>query len=138
MTTSHGDAWKTDSLVKKYLEGIRGAIPMAAEQIEMMLRLIAASGGKVQRVLDLGAGGGALSLAVLDRFPSAHVTVVDFSEAMLEQAREAVPAGRSRIILADLSDPRWVRLVESEAPYDAVVSGYAIHHLAPHMDQPCR
>ena len=127
MTTSAGDAWKAASLVKKYLDGIRGAIPLAAEQIEMMLRLVAASGVEIKRVLDLGAGGGAISLAVLDRFPGAHITLVDFSEAMLEQACGAVPAEQSRVILADLADPTWTANVEG--PFDAIVSGYAIHHL---------
>ena len=35
--------WQTSALVTTYLEGVRGAIPLAQEQIDVMLRLIAAA-----------------------------------------------------------------------------------------------
>ena len=34
-------------------------------------------------------------------------------------------------VLADLGSPDWVQAVAGDAPYDAIVSGFAIHHL-PH------
>jgi trans-aconitate methyltransferase len=91
--------WQTSALVATYLEGVRGGIPLAQEQIDVMLRLIAAAGGeRAISFLDLGCGDGVLAHAVLDRFPSAHGVLADFSEPMLEAARQrlAQHAGRAQ------------------------------------------
>jgi trans-aconitate methyltransferase len=122
------EAWKDPALVRKYLTGIRAAIPLAAEQIDVMLRLIEADGREVRSFLDLGAGAGTLSLAILERWPGARPTLVDYSDPMLEEARSALGDGAD-IVKADLADPVWLALVRGSAPFDAVVSGYAIHHL---------
>ena len=39
-------------------------------------------------------------------------------------------AGRCSIVQADLADPAWLRVLGDGTTFDAVVSGYAIHHLA--------
>ena len=129
--TAHSEAWKSESLVRAYLEGLRGAIPLAAEQIDAMLRLVAA-GLAMTRFADLGCGDGMLARTILDAYPQAHATLVDFSEPMLRQAREQLkPCGaRSAIVFGDLADPAWVDAVEQRGPFELVVSGYAIHHLA--------
>jgi trans-aconitate 2-methyltransferase len=43
------------------------------------------------RVVDLGCGPGNSTQLLLERFPEAHVTGTDTSEAMLESARERLP-----------------------------------------------
>ena len=129
--TARSDAWKDETLVRTYLDGIRGAIPLAAEQIETMLRLVDAGGLPVRSFLDVGCGGGALAAALLERYPRANATLVDFSEPMLVEARARLaPFGtQCRFLLGDLSSRDWLRDAGSQAPYDAAVSGYAIHHL---------
>ena len=129
--TAHSEAWKSEALVHAYLEGIQGAIPLVAEQIEATLRLIA-TGQTLTRFADLGCGDGALARIVLDAYPEAHATLVDFSEPMLREARKKLkPYGaRSAIVFADLAVPAWVDAVEQRGPFELVVSGYAIHHLA--------
>ncbi|MYA50853.1 MAG: methyltransferase domain-containing protein [Chloroflexi bacterium] len=81
------------------------------------------------RVLDVGAGYGAVSQAVLDMFPNAHVVLHDFSAPMLEHARERLERYESRTsqVMADLADPAWTQAVGG--PVDGVVSGIAIHNL---------
>ncbi len=130
--TSGADAWKGEELVRKYLDGIRGAIPLASEQIDVLLRVVASAGLRVARFADLGCGGGALAQALLKRYPNANATLVDFSEAMVDEARAALaPYGDQCVVaLSDLSDAAWLHVVESRAPFDVVVSGYAIHHLS--------
>ena len=125
------DAWKGEALVRTYLEGIRGAIPLAREQIDLMLRLIEGAALSVERIADLGCGSGVLARAILDAYPRASATLVDFSEPMLREARTQMQpyAGRCIIAQADLSDPAWAHVLGSEATFDVIVSGYAIHHL---------
>ena len=58
-------------------------------------------------VLDVGAGYGAVSEEVLQAFPAARVTLQDYSQPMLDRARQCL-AGRAdqlRYVLCDLVDP---------------------------------
>ena len=80
-------AWQTQALTDKYLDGVRGAIPLASEQLDIMLTAISMN-GKVDNFLDLGCGSGILSAAILDCFPDAVGTLVDFSEPMLNAAQD--------------------------------------------------
>ena len=134
MTEPRADVWKSASLSAKYLKGIRGAIPLAGEQIDILVRLIgAARGDAVSSFLDLGCGGGILGAAILRRWPQARGLFLDFSEAMLQAAREELaPYGEQVTFLdADYSDPAWVNTAsEGGGPFDAVVSGFSIHHQA--------
>ncbi len=76
------------------------------------------------RIMDLGAGTGLLSAALRERLPEADLLLVDRSELMLGQARQRFAADdRVGVHVADLVDPL------PEGPFDAVVSGLAIHHL---------
>jgi ubiquinone/menaquinone biosynthesis C-methylase UbiE len=113
-----------------YLEGVRGAIPLAAEQLELLLRLLAHQPGGVRRFLDLGCGDGALAVAILGQHPRAHATLLDFSEQMLEAARRrlAGQTRRARFVLADYGRAAWTTAVAGAAPFDAIVSGLSIHH----------
>lgn len=80
-------------------------------------------------VLDIGGGSGVLTAAVLKEFPRAQVAVQDFSQPMLDSARErfADRAGQVRYVLADLRDPSWAQ--SASGPFDLAVSGIAIHNL---------
>ena len=122
--------WKSQSLAATYLEGVRAAIPLALEQIDVMLRLIAACGRPVRRVLDLGCGDGVLASAIVQRLPRAEVVLADFSEPMLEAARKRFSAAgvTAHFVLADYGLPSWTEAVAEWSPYDAIVSGFSIHH----------
>jgi ubiquinone/menaquinone biosynthesis C-methylase UbiE len=80
-------------------------------------------------VLDVGAGYGAVSEEVLQTFPTARVTFQDYSQPMLDRARQRL-AGRSdqlRFVLCDLVDPSWPKRVGG--PFDLAVSAIALHNL---------
>jgi SAM-dependent methyltransferase len=96
------EVWTTPSLVAVYLEGVRGAIPLAQEQIDIMLRLITACGGPIRSFLDLGCGDGVLSAAILQRYPQAEGVLVDFSAPMLDAARVA-----SQVRTSLFASPTW-------------------------------
>ena len=146
--------WKSAGLTRQFLHGVRGAIPLAEKQIEVMLRLLASRRQPVRRFLDLGCGDGVLGAAVLERFPKATGLFVDFSEPMLAVCREklaaiggprsVVAAGEERTryfaaqhrlraslhttLLVDYGKPSWVKAVADAGPFDAVISGFSIHH----------
>jgi tRNA (cmo5U34)-methyltransferase len=124
------DVWKSGALVANFLSGVRGGIPYAADQIEMMLRIVDAGGESIARFLDLGCGDGTLAAAVLSRYPAAEAVLVDFSEPMMEAARSrfATAGSPHRFVLADFGKSDWRDAVADLAPFDLVVSGFAIHH----------
>lgn len=74
-----------------------------------------------ERVLDLGSGTGNLGL----RLPPCRLTCVDVSAEMTRIARSKLPR-HAILVEADL----LAFLGEPCGPFDAVVSTYAVHHLA--------
>ncbi len=123
-----GEVWKDPQLVATFLTGVRAALPNAADQLEVMLRVLAFTGRPIERVLDLGSGSGVLAAAVLDRFPDVNVVLADFSEPMLDAAHPRFPSPPHYLRLVDFSTSTWPSTVRDLAPFDAIVSGFAIHH----------
>lgn len=128
-TPAHGGVWRDSRVAAKYLEGVRGAIPLAAEQLDVLRRLLAALERPVERFLDLGCGDGVLADAVLGLFPDAQGTLLDFSPAMLEAARKRFANRGATLAFVETSygGPEWVAALGGQR-FDAVVSGYSIHH----------
>lgn len=81
------------------------------------------------RVLDLGAGYGALAATVLADRPNARAVCYDNSEEMIRLGRERTAqfAGRIEFIHGALDAPDWKERVAG--PFDAVISARALHHL---------
>ena len=127
MTTD--EVWKLPAIVNRYLS-YRAAIPMAEEQIGVMMAILKARGGPVKSFLDLGCGDGILGATVLGEYPNARGVLVDFSEPMLEQAREQLGEYADQLVFENLDygQPGWLNQVHPYGPFDAVVSGYSIHH----------
>ncbi|MGB7789125.1 class I SAM-dependent methyltransferase [Methanoregula sp.] len=86
----------------------------------------AESGDSEPEVLDIGAGTGLMSAYLLEKFPQAHLTLVDIAENMLGMARQRF-AGRkyTRYVVSDYSTG------DLGGPYNIVCSALSIHHLAP-------
>jgi SAM-dependent methyltransferase len=80
-------------------------------------------------VVDLGAGTGGLSEAILDALPNVRVQLVDVDPTMLEvaAARCAAHAGRYEV--------RHARFEEQLPRCDAVVASLALHHVATHAEK---
>lgn len=81
-----------------------------------------------ERVLDLGAGTGLLSAALLAALPGVRLELLDASEPMLDEARQRLGSAVAAVHVADMNGPL------PAGPYDAIVSALAIHHLE-HPDQ---
>lgn len=122
--------WQERTLATKFLEGVRGGIPLAAEQLDVMLRVIDAAGVPVERCLDLGCGDGILGRTLLQRYPGCRGIFLDFSETMLEAARSKCQAetDRCKVVRADYGREDWLASVREHGPFDLIVSGFSIHH----------
>ncbi|MFG1993987.1 class I SAM-dependent methyltransferase [Actinoplanes sp. NPDC048988] len=86
--------------------------------------------GEQPRVLDLACGPGAISRRVLEAFPGARVTAVDYDPILLSVAAGALQefGDRVRVLDVDLIDPGWPARFEG---FDAVLTSTALHWLSP-------
>jgi SAM-dependent methyltransferase len=80
-------------------------------------------------VLDVGAGYGVVTEEVLQAFPMAHVTLQDYSQPMLDQARRRLASHSDQLsyVSCDLTNPSWPQAVGG--PFDLAVSAIALHNL---------
>lgn len=127
MTTD--EVWKLSAIVDRYLS-YREAIPLAQEQIGVMISILRSRPESVENFLDLGCGDGILGAAILGQYPSARGVLADFSEPMLEQARAQLKDYEAQLSFENLDygDPAWIDKIHPFGPFDAIVSGYSIHH----------
>ncbi|MGH7835838.1 MAG: class I SAM-dependent methyltransferase [Candidatus Binatia bacterium] len=81
------------------------------------------------RILDVGAGYGALTRFLLERFPNATAVCQDGSAEMMKLGtdRMADLKGRLSYVLCDFSNPGWSQNIAG--PFEAVVSAIAIHNV---------
>jgi len=121
--------WKLPDIVNRFLS-YRGAIPLAQEQISVMMSILKTRQQPIENFLDLGCGDGILGAAILGEYPSARGALVDFSEPMLEQAREQLKEYAHQLAFENLDygDLAWISNIQPHGPFDAIVSGYSIHH----------
>lgn len=122
--------WQSAKVAHGYLEGMRGAIPLATEQLDVMIRIIRAARPELTIFLDIGCGDGILGHTILAHYPDATGVLLDFSEPMIEAARHKLAANRHQLkfIIQDYANPEWVNAVQIYGTYDAIVSGFSIHH----------
>jgi len=111
--------WADSDRVTEYLSR---EIPHRGTAEELLL---AALPDRVDRFLDLGTGDGRLLRLVHGRYPSALGVGVDSSKPMLDRAADLLGDDSAlELRMRDLASP----LAET-GPYEAVVSGLALHHL---------
>jgi tRNA (cmo5U34)-methyltransferase len=103
-------------------------IPDYPQMVEALVIALPFERDASVRIIDLGCGTGTVACALLDAFPNAHVTCLDFAEKMIAMAQAK---------LATYSKVRYVvgDFVTFDGEYDAVVSSLALHHLATDDDK---
>jgi len=123
------EVWKLPDIVNRFLS-YRAALPLAKEQIGIMMAIIKTRNQPVEKFLDLGCGDGILGAAILGAYPNSRGVFVDFSEPMLAQVREQLKDYEGQLTFENLDygDPDWVTRMQKETPFDVIASGYSIHH----------
>lgn len=104
-----------DASIRRFIPGYEAMLQRAAEEV---------AGVKPKRVLDLGAGTGALAEAILERSEGAVVELVDVDGEMLGRAEARLRrfGGRARLCRQSFDDPL--------PGCDAVAASLALHHVA--------
>jgi len=77
-----------------------------------------------RRIVDLGCGGGFLAVRLAERWPSAEVTGIDSSAAMLGAAQTTA----ARVTWREADIGGW----QPEAPVDLIISNAALHWIGDH------
>jgi tRNA (cmo5U34)-methyltransferase len=126
--TSWQQTWGSREFVERWATKGGWQAPIREVQTAMVLRMMPHPIDAAIRVLDIGAGYGALACALLNERPNASAVCLDVSEAMLTLGRERNANLKDRIsfIQGSLETPDWLRSVEGS--FDAVISARALHH----------
>lgn len=107
--------------IDAYDKIIRAFVPAYEEMLVRAADAVAEI--KPEKVIDLGAGTGALAQAVLRRCEGVHVELIDADAEMLAQARERLAPFAARVQYT-------VRAFQGPLPAcDAVVASLALHHV---------
>ena len=107
--------------IDAYDKIIRAFVPAYEEMLARAADAVAEI--KPEKVVDLGAGTGALAQAVLRRCEGVHVELIDADAEMLAQARERLAPFAARVQYT-------VRAFQGPLPAcDAVVASLALHHV---------
>lgn len=122
--------WRSAKLTEDYLEGVRGGIPLAETQIEVIIRIIKSWVPELHTFMDMGCGDGVLGRQLLQEWPDSEGIFMDFSQPMISSVKEKCEPfkNRSTIILQDYSEDKWTESIKDRIPVDVVISGYSIHH----------
>ena len=128
MAEPNKEYWR-DEQVADYERKQRLLAPRKDELLNSIVEFIPFNPDAEIRVIDVGAGQGALSERILIRFSAAHATLLDASEQMLSVAEKRLSryGPRFSIEIGDFNSPEWHHLLET--PVDAVVSSIALHYL---------
>jgi SAM-dependent methyltransferase len=121
--------WQSADYVSGWIEQDVTRDPERRPLLRRMLVSAAFPTSVELRVLDVGAGYGVVTEEVLGVFPAALVTLQDYSQAMLDQARRRLAdhADRLSYVLCDLLEPSWPQKVGGS--FDLAVSAIVLHNL---------
>lgn len=126
---TNAEIWKSADVVKNWVAEADAREQRRILHREHLAELLAFDEDRTFTFLDLGAGTGAASQAILNRYPNSSAILADFStEMMAEGAKALAPfEGRYRFVEFDMSGAAWP--ADIPEGLDAVVTSMCIHHL---------
>src|SRR5215213_5781246 len=101
-------AWNEDDS-SIYREIAAVAVPRRGEMMAALVAAVPFAADEPIKILDLGAGDGLLSAALLEHFSGASLIALDGSESMRKQAAAKLTAfgDRARVVAFDLATLDW-------------------------------
>jgi tRNA (cmo5U34)-methyltransferase len=130
-----GHDWQSPACVDDWIDSDVTHDEQRQPLLHRVATLLPATGSGPLEVLDVGGGYGVLTAAILEDLPDATVVLHDYSEAMINKAKERLSrfGDRVRYRIADMTQPGWTDKLSG--PFDAVASALAIHNLEPEQIQ---
>ncbi len=124
-----GHHWMEQDRVDEYVQRTTRQADERRAMFNQMCDLFLMDKNAPIRVLDIGAGYGAVAEAVLDWFPNATAVGLDISEPMMEVGRERMSRFGERFSyhVGDFAEGDLPAGLHG--PFDAVVASASIHHL---------
>ncbi len=121
--------WQSEEIVTHWASEAANRERLHVPQQRFMAELLPFTEDAEFTFLDLGAGAGALSRAILEFHPRSTAILADFSDQMMGAgARDLQPfADRYRYVTFDMSTSNWP--AEIPGSVDAIVSSLFVHHL---------
>jgi len=136
MTTDrYQQSWQGRERVMHYEQRADLLIPKRREMLATIVRVLPFPSEASLRVMDLGAGTGALAEVVLDRYPRAQVLCIDNSSEMVEAGRAKFAARGEQVqfLVRDLESALWGN--DLAGPWHAILSSLAINLLTDEAKQ---
>jgi tRNA (cmo5U34)-methyltransferase len=121
--------WKSDEIVANWAAQAAERERNHGAQWRLMADLLPFDDHESVTFLDLGAGTGAASHAILERHPGSTAILADFSPEMMGAGETELRAfaGRYRYVEFDLAVGGWPAALPEAV--DAVVTSLCVHHL---------
>ena len=126
---TNADIWHSKDMVSNWVKEADVQERHRAGQRALMAELLPFGDGEEFTFLDLGAGTGAASRAILARHSHATAILADFSATMMAAGEPQMQtfAGRYRSVEFDMAAGDWPAAIPSRL--DAVVTSMCVHHL---------
>jgi len=121
--------WQSPEIIRNWAAEAERQEPKRAAHRRLMALLLPFGEQEAFTFLDLGAGTGAASRAILAHHPASTAILADFSAEMMRAGeRDMRPfAGRYRHVEFDMLAGEWPETIP--AALDAVVTSMCVHHL---------
>ena len=129
MANEHRVAGHLGMVADEYDVMIRRLVPRYEQMLATIIEWLEGHVPPEGLVVDLGAGTGGLSAAILAELPDVHVQLVDIDPNMLEVAAARCSAYDGRVEL------RRGRFDDDLPRCNAVVASLALHHVKRHADK---
>ena len=129
MTDTNAEIWKSEEVARSFAAQSAEREQERAQQLTFVARLLPFGRDDAFTFVDLGAGTGAASRAVLKEYPRAFGVLAEYSEQMAAEGRKLLTEyeDRYRYVEFDMLEHAWSDVIPERV--DAVVSALAIHHL---------
>src|SRR5260370_23146663 len=127
--------WQSDEVVHPWVADAKRRERNRAAQRWFVAVLLPFGEQEAFTFLDLGAGTGAASRAILDLHPRSTAILADFSSQMMAAGESEMEpfAGRYRYVGFNMTTGEWPAAIP--AALDAVVTSMSVHHLTDERTQ---
>jgi tRNA (cmo5U34)-methyltransferase len=128
-TDTNTTIWHSGEAVQAWVAEAEASEGKRAAQRRFMAELLPFGEQDAFAFLDLGAGTGAASRAILEAYPRSTAILADYSAEMMRAGeRQMQPfASRYRYVEFDMTTGEWPTAIP--AALDAVVTSMCVHHL---------